>query len=302
MTARSTIVGLGEILWDVFPEGPQFGGAPANFACSVAELGGNAIDAFIVGSVGRDDLGTRAINLLKSHGVRTNFVSQVKQRTGQVLVTLDSAGRPSFEIAQDAAWDNVAWSDRLAELAARADAVCFGTLGQRGTIARDTIQRFVRATRSDCLRILDINLRPPFWTEEVVRQSLVLANVLKLNDTELPTVARIFGWQGSDRELLQRLLAQFSLRLVALTRGEQGAVLLSSTGEMSDLPAQPTSIADTVGAGDAYTAALAIGLLRNLPLGQTNAWAIRVAAFVCSQAGATPRFPEHLHDAADSSS
>lgn len=294
MKARSTIVGLGEILWDVFPEGPQFGGAPANFACSAAELGGSTVDAFIVGSVGRDDLGTRAIELLESHGVRTDFVSPAEQPTGQVLVTLDATGRPSFEIAQDAAWDNLAWSETLAQLAARADAVCFGTLGQRGGIARDTIQRFVRATRPDCLRILDINLRPPFWSEDVVRQSLALANVLKLNDTELPTVADILGWQGSDHDLLERLLAQFSLRLVALTRGEQGAVLVSGTGEMSDLPAQPTTIADTVGAGDAYTAALAIGLLRDLPLAQTNAWAIRVAAFVCSQAGATPRLPEHL--------
>lgn len=294
MTARSTIVGLGEVLWDVFPDGPQFGGAPANFACSAAELGGSAVDAFIVGSVGRDDLGTRAVELLQSHGVRTDFVSQVDQPTGQVLVTLDAAGRPSFEITQDAAWDNVVWSEAIAQLAARADAVCFGTLGQRGGIARDTIQRFVRTTRPDCLRILDINLRPPFWTEDVVRQSLVLANVLKLNDTELPTVAGILGWQGSNHDLLERLLAQFSLHLVALTRAEQGAVLVSGLGETSDLPAQPTTIADTVGAGDAYTAALAIGLLRDLPLAQTNAWAIRVAAFVCSQAGATPGLPEHL--------
>ena len=297
MPARPTIVGLGEILWDVFPDGPHFGGAPANFACSAAELCGDGMDVYIVGSVGRDELGRRAIELLQAHGVDTHCVSLADQPTGQVLVTLDEAGRASFEIAVDTAWDNITWSDELQRLAARADAVCFGTLGQRSPTSRETIQRFVRSTPPECLRILDINLRPPFWNEEILRQSFELANVLKLNDTELVVVAELLGWRGTDDELLKKLLRTFSLRLVALTRGADGAKLVSASGQQSDLQGQPIAVVDTVGAGDSYTAALAIGMLSQVPLGATNAWGIRVAGFVCSHAGATPHFPADLRPA-----
>jgi fructokinase len=292
---RQTVVGLGEILWDVFPDGAHFGGAPANFACSVAELCGGGMEVYIVGSVGRDDLGRRAVELLRGHGVDTSCVSTVDRPTGQVLVQLDEAGRPSFEIAADTAWDNLASCDELQQLAARADAVCFGTLGQRSDVSRRTIQSCMRATRPDGLRILDINLRPPFWNKEIVVQSLELANILKLNDTELPTVAEALGWKGTADELVERLMDAFSLQVVALTRGADGALLRSASGETSDLPSQPVTVVDTVGAGDAYTAVLVIGMLQGLPLETINAWGNRVASFVCSQAGATPHIPDYLH-------
>src|SRR4051812_14395902 len=162
MSNRLTVVALGEILWDVFPDGPKFGGAPANFACTVAELAGDRMDVYIVGAVGNDELGNKAIELLRSHGVNTTRVSQVPHPTGQVNVTLDTAGKPSFQIAENTAWDNLTWSDDLNQLAARADAVCFGTLAQRSPKSRDTIRQFIQSTRPECLRILDINLRPPF--------------------------------------------------------------------------------------------------------------------------------------------
>jgi fructokinase len=294
MPSRPTVVGLGEILWDVFPDGAHFGGAPANFACSMAELCGEELDVYIAGSVGRDDLGRRAIVLLRAHGVDTSSVTSVDQPTGQVLVQLDEAGRPSFEIAADTAWDNFAGSNVLHELASRADAVCFGTLGQRSSVSRRTIQSFVQATRPDCLRILDINLRAPFWNREIVLQSFELANMLKLNDSELALVAEMLGWRGRVDELLVKLIETYSFELVALTRGADGAVLRSASGQHSDLPGQPASVVDTVGAGDAYSAVLAIGSLRDLPLDKINAWGNRVAAFVCSQAGATPHFPDEL--------
>ncbi|MEX0612561.1 MAG: carbohydrate kinase [Pirellulales bacterium] len=294
MSPRPTIIGLGEILWDVFPDGPHFGGAPANFACSVAELCGEEMDVYIVGSVGRDDLGRRAIELLHTHGVNTSCVSLVDRPTGQVLVELDEAGRASFDIAADTAWDNLASSNELHQLAARAEAVCFGTLGQRSEISRRTIQSFVRATRPDCLRILDINLRPPFWNEEIVLQSFELANMLKLNDSELGVVGNMLGWRCAVDELLEKLIDTYSFKLVALTRGADGAVLRSASGQQSDLPGQPVAVVDTVGAGDAFSAVLAIGTLRGLPLDTINAWGIRVAAFVCSQPGATPHLHDHL--------
>lgn len=294
MKPRKTIVALGEILWDVFPDGAHFGGAPANFACSAAELGGDSTDVFIVGSVGRDELGARAIELLRGHGVDTTHVSRTDQPTGQVLVTLDAAGSPSFEIATDTAWDNTVWSRETEFLAARADAVCFGTLGQRSAVSRQTIQKFVKSTRPDCLRILDINLRPPFWNEEVIRESLALADVLKLNDTELTTLCEVFGWRGTELDVLQQILDSHSLKLVALTRGAEGATLIRANRERSDLPAPRVAVADTVGAGDAYTAALCIGLLNGTPPDAINRWATQVAAYVCSQPGAAPHLPANL--------
>jgi fructokinase len=294
-TTRPTIVGIGEILWDVFPDGPQFGGAPANFACTAAELTAGEMDVFAVGSVGRDDLGTQAIKLLKSHGVNISCVSTTEFPTGRVNVTLDDAGVPSFEIATNTAWDNVPWSSDLAQLAARADAVCFGTLAQRSPLSRATIRKFLEHTRPDCLRILDINLRPPFWNEAVVVDSLQLANILKLNDTEIEAVLESAKYDGRTLdELTQIMMDKFLLDLTAITRGPDGATLIRRSGERSDQPSPPTKVVDTVGAGDAFTAALTIGLLNGAALDDINAWAIRVAAFVCTQAGGTPHFPAEL--------
>ena len=193
MMSRPTVVGIGEILWDVFPDGPRFGGAPANFACSAAELARDRIDVYTAGGVGADDLGGRAIEALHAHGVDTSCVAMVDCPTGQVLVELDAAGGASYAFAANAAWDDFAWSEELQKLAARADAVCFSTLGQRSGLSRQTVQRFLRATPAKCLRVLDINLRPPFWNEAVVLQSLQLANVLKVNDAELSVLADVLG-------------------------------------------------------------------------------------------------------------
>lgn len=291
MTDRQTIVGLGEVLWDVFPDGEKFGGAPANFACSVAELAGNHFDVRVVSAVGSDDLGQRAITTLHQHHVTTENVVTCGYPTGTVLVSLDGAGHASYTFAANTAWDNMEWTDALHGLASKTQAVCFGTLGQRESRSRATIRQFVRATPPTALRVFDVNLRPPFWTAAVVTESLELANVVKLNDTELPVVAELCHISGSDEHLLRTLMTRFSLRAIALTRGTKGALLMDAGGSMSDLPAELVQVIDTVGAGDAYTAALVIGLLRNIPLDRINAWGIRVAAFVCTQAGATPHFP-----------
>ncbi len=182
-----TIVGLGEVLWDLFPDGPQFGGAPANFACHAAMLGA---DASVISQVGDDELGERAIAALRQHDVATRYVGRTGDHaTGTVRVELDDAGRPQFEISEDAAWDHIPWSDDLEGLARRADGVCFGTLAQRGETSRGTIRWFLQATGQDCLRILDVNLRRPFFDDRVVLDSLRLASALRLNDEELPVLA-----------------------------------------------------------------------------------------------------------------
>lgn len=294
MTGRHQIVGLGEVLWDVFPAGPRFGGAPANFVCSAAGVGGNTVNASMVSAVGRDSPGEKGLEEFRKRSVDVTHVAQLDLQTGQVLVQLDAQGQASYKFMEDTAWDNVPWTTGLQSLAEKADAVCFGTLGQRCDVSRDTIRQFIRSTPGGCLRILDINLRPPYWTNKVILESLPLANVLKLNSDELPIVASLLSLQGSEEELLRQMLRMFSFRLAALTRGAMGSLLLSMSGERSELPGQDIRVVDTVGAGDAFTAALSVGLLRNKPLAEVHSWADRIAAFVCTQAGATPDFPDEF--------
>lgn len=294
MVKRAKIASLGEVLWDVFPNGAYFGGAPANFACCAAGLGGEALDVFAVSGVGPDNLGRRAIELLSSRHVDTRFVQQRERPTGQVLVQLDCKGHPSYQIAENTAWDDFIWTDELQQFTATCDVVCFGTLSQRSDTSRHTIHSFLESTRANCLRILDVNLRAPFWNKETLLQSLAMANVVKLNDAELAIIADVLGWKATEGDAADRLLQEFSLDVVAVTRGEHGALLTNSRGERSDLQVEPVAVVDTVGAGDAYTAALVIGLLRGYSLASINDWATRVAGFVCTQQGAAPEIPAEL--------
>ena len=288
---RPIIVGLGEVLWDVFPEGAKFGGAPANFASHAAALGG---DARMVSGVGRDKLGDAALHILAEKNLDTQFIQRTADfPTGAVQISVDAAGHPTYEFGRDEAWDHLQWNDDLANLARQADAVCFGTLGQRGDVSRQTIQNFVAAMKLDRLRVFDINLRRPFIDEAIIDESLQLANVLKLNDDELPFLAEKFGFSGAPIEQMKSLAERFSLRAVVLTRGSNGAVLLRDD-EISELAGHSVSVKDTVGAGDSFTAAVALGLLRGLSLDTINKHASRVAAYVCSQAGATPQLPSEL--------
>ena len=288
------IVGLGEILWDVFPDGARFGGAPANFACSAAGLAAGSARVGMAGAVGRDDLGQRALAELTSRGVDVTAVAVLPEPTGRVDVTVDLAGHASYVFAPDCAWDHVSWSGSLERLAAETSAVCFGTLGSRGSVSLATVRRFVAAVPSSALRILDINLRPPFWSPEIVRDSLPLANIVKCNDDELPIVAELLGLSGSPEAILRQLVSSHALRLAALTRGAKGSLLVSADGLSSDLPGTPVEVVDTVGAGDAFTAAVTLGLLAGWPLSKLHAHAERVAAYVCTQPGGTPPIPADL--------
>ena len=291
--SRITVVGLGETLWDVFPDGPRLGGAPLNYSCSVAELAKSDVQVFIASAVGSDELGRLAIDSLARHGVDTTCMQTNDRQTGQVLVELDSAGVAGYRFADNCAWDNLAWNSSLQELAGKCDAVCFGTLGQRNEWSRATIRRFLNQTSDDALRILDVNLRSPFFDSEVIRDSLALANVLKLNDDELPVLADLYGFSGSHLEVMQNLAEQFQLRCIALTRGANGAILACGNA-VSDLPGATVKVVDTVGAGDAFTAAMTLGLLDGRDIDEVNRRAIAAASWVCSQPGATVSFPAGL--------
>ena len=287
---RKTIVGLGEILWDLFPEGRQLGGAPANFAYCASLLG----DAGIAASrVGQDALGEEATGRLRNLGLETGFLQRdAAHATGTVKVSVDARGEPSFQITENVAWDFLAWTPEWQELAERADAVCFGSLAQRSTESRETIRRFVAAMRPGTARIFDVNLRQKFYSAEILDESLRAADIVKLNHEELPRVTAVLGvantaGEKGEESLARRLLQAYRLKLVCVTRGSGGSLLVSSdeTNERSGFRAK---IVDTVGSGDAFTAALAHHWLRGSPLAAMNEAANRMGAWVASKAGATP--------------
>jgi len=286
------LVGLGEILWDMLPTGKQLGGAPANFAYHAQALGSKGI---VVSCIGDDELGKEILSQLGGLGLDCGYIAVDKaHRTGTVTVKLDAKGVPDFTIHENVAWDFIPLDAGLLELAARADAVCFGALCQRSDVSRDTVRRFLKETKPDCLRIFDINIRQSYYSKDIVGAMLDTSNILKLNDDELPLVAELLDIKGSESEILAELVARYRLRLVVLTKGAEGSRLYGPDGDSVCEGIPPEKIADTVGAGDAFTAAVAVGLLKSDGLEQINAHANRVASFVCSQNGATPKLPDEL--------
>jgi len=282
------ILAVGEVLWDLLPGGKKLGGAPANFAYHGRSLGA---DGSLVTRVGDDDLGREVVNRLKTLELPTDAVQVDPDRpTGTVAVELAGDGQPCFTIREQVAWDRIEPITADLDRAARADAICFGSLAQRAEPSRGTIRALVAATGPGALRVFDVNLRPPFVDRGVIAESLGLANVLKLNEHELPELAAMFDMPSDPREAMAGLADRFGLKLVALTRGPLGSLLLAD-GRWSEHPGQAIAVVDTIGAGDAFTAAMVVGTLAGRPLDAINDHANAVAAFVCSQPGGTPALP-----------
>ena len=286
MNSKHTIVGLGEVLWDMLPSGRQLGGAPANFAYFANLLGDRG---FVASRVGDDELGREAATRLRQLGSSTEYLQRDRaQPTGTVRVRVDAAGQPQFEIARPVAWDFLEWTPAWKQLAEQADAVCFGSLAQRSATSRETILRFLRSTRPHALRVFDVNLRPPFYSAEVLAASFSLAHVIKLNHDELPLVAGLLGITcGGERAMSEALRRKHNAKLVCVTRGGCGSLLLGEQGSAEHSGFQ-IAVADTVGAGDAFTAALVHSYLRGKSLEEMSEAANRVGAWVASQVGATP--------------
>lgn len=288
-----TIVGLGEVLWDLLPDGRQLGGAPANFAGHAAALGDRGI---VASRVGTDALGDQIRTCLAAQGLSTRYVQQDPKRpTGTVRVTLDAQGQPNFTIAPNVAWDALAWTPELEALAAEADAVCFGSLAQRSAASHETIQRFLRATRPHAVRLFDVNLRQDTPSlPDVLDISLRRATAAKLSAAELPRVIQLLGLAAQEGEteeaLARRLLQTYDLALVCVTRGPGGSLLVTET-ETGVHPGFPVEVADTVGAGDAFTAAVVHHWLRDASLAQINQAANRLGSYVATQSGARPPLP-----------
>lgn len=284
---------VGEILWDLLPSGKQLGGAPANFAYHAHALGA---EARIVSRVGGDAQGREILDRLRALGLPTDGVGvDASAPTGTVSVELATDGQPRFTIHENVAWDRIVADKTSLAFAARADVVCFGSLAQRSEPSRSSVRELVAATAAAALRVFDINLRQHFYSRDVVEESLRLANVLKLNDAELPVLAAMFGLGGGVRNQLAALAQRFALRTVALTRGAHGSLLLAGDA-WSEHSGLTVKVADSIGAGDAFAAALALGLLSGRQLDDINRHANEVAAYVCSQPGATPILPPSLRE------
>jgi len=288
---KPIIVGIGELLWDMLPTGKQPGGAPANFAYHAQVLGG---ESRIVSAVGADALGKEIRERLKSLGLNGDSVSEdAIHPTGTTSVSIDAMGKPSYVIHEEVAWDYIRQSPDLLELARKADAVCFGTLAQRSEVSRSTIRAFLSKASSKAVRLFDVNLRQSFYSKEIIETSLELASVLKLSDEELPVIAGLLSIEGDTLTLMEKLGKRYNLRLIALTKGENGS-LLYTEDRFFVHHGYRVEVVDTVGAGDAFAAALAIGILNGHDLDSVNDHANRLAAYVCSRAGATPEIPEAL--------
>ena len=298
-----TVTGIGEALWDCLPEGRKFGGAPTNFAYHCSQFG---LDAWAASAIGDDELGDEILDICK--GVNLQVICpKVSYETGTVQVTLDQKGIPQYNIKKGVAWDNIPYSDELAQLALRTDAVCFGSLAQRSSVSRDTIRRFIDNMPVDALKVFDINLRQNFFTKEVIEESLNLCNVLKINDEELVTVSRLFGWLAESDEdfetvwknidfksCCRNIQTKYNLRMLILTCGVNGSYVFTPDGEISELGTPKVEVADTVGAGDSFTAAFVSSILLGKTVKEAHQRAVDVSAFVCTQHGAMPKIVESL--------
>ena len=279
---KKTIVGIGEILWDMLPSGKALGGAPANFAYHAGRLGE---EGWAVSAVGDDALGREILDLVASKGLHS-MIAVTDKPTGPVQVELDDRGVPAYNIKEDVAWDNIPFTPEMEDLAKRADAVCFGSLVQRMN-SRPSVMRFIRAMRPDALKVFDINLRQHYYSCEVLEESLMLADILKINDEEIRIVAGMLGLSDDAVTACRELIGNFGLRLVILTKGPEGSEVITAD-KVIPQGVDDVEIVDTVGAGDSFTAAFTVAYLRGDTLAEAQRLASATASYVCSRKGAMP--------------
>ncbi|MBQ8064895.1 MAG: carbohydrate kinase [Prevotella sp.] len=290
MTNKRYVVGLGEALWDVLPEGKKLGGAPANFAYHAGQFG---LDTLAVSALGEDALADETIKALKEHGL-DYLMPRVAYPTGTVQVTLSGDGIPAYEIKENVAWDNIPYTPDIADVARSCRAVCFGSLAQRNVTSWATIRQFLDDTPEDCLKIFDINLRQQFFTRDVIEESFRRCNILKINDEELVVIEHMFGYEGLDmRGICERILADYGLKMLVLTCGTNGSYVFAQ-GLSSFQPTPKVTVADTVGAGDSFTGSFCAAILNGKSIEEAHRIAVEVSAYVCTQNGAMPKYPAEL--------
>ena len=286
---NDVIVGMGEVLWDMLPEGKKIGGAPANFAYHVSQYG---FDGCVVSAVGDDKLGNEILESFNNR--RLNYLIQrVPYPTGTVQIELDEAGIPCYEIKENVAWDNIPFTVDLEKLAKKTRAVCFGSLAQRNTVSRETINRFldVMSDAAGQYRVFDVNLRQGFYDKEILCNSMKRCNILKINDEELVAVSRMFEYPGSNLEdKCRALLSEYGLEILILTCGVNGSYVFTREN-VSFVNTPKIEVADTVGAGDSFTATFISAILKGKSIREAHELAVEVSAYVCTQNGAMPELP-----------
>ena len=283
------VVGMGEALWDVLPEGKKIGGAPANFAYHVSQFG---LPSCVVSAIGDDALGKEIIENFTSNGL-DQLIAEVPYPTGTVQVEIDQTGIPLYDIKENVAWDNIPYTEHLDALAKRTKAVCFGSLAQRNVVSRETINHFLDTMPKDddSLIVFDVNLRQGFFNKEILCKSMQNCNILKINDEELITVSRMFGYPGIDlQDKSWILLGKYNLKMLILTCGINGSYVFTP-GNVSFQPTPKVEVADTVGAGDSFTAAFIASILKGKSVTEAHSIAVKTSAYVCTQKGAMPILP-----------
>ncbi len=289
---KDLVVGMGEALWDVLPEGKKIGGAPANFAYHVSQFG---LPSCVVSAVGDDALGHEILENFTSKGLNYE-IAIVPYPTGTVQVELDSDGVPQYNIKENVAWDNIPFSPELEEIAKNTKAVCFGSLAQRNVVSRETINKFLDTMpkAADSLVVFDVNLRQGFYTKDILTNSMERCNILKINDEELVTVSRMFGYPGIDlQDKCWILLGKYNLKMLILTCGINGSYVFTP-GHVSFQPTPLVEVADTVGAGDSFTAAFIANILKGRSVKDAHRCAVETSAFVCTKKGAMPILPKEI--------
>lgn len=292
MEKKQSVIGIGEALFDVLPEGKKLGGAPANFAYHVSQFG---LESCAVSAMGDDELGKELEKELNDHHLNYQ-IDKVAYPTGTVQVSLDANGIPCYDIKEGAAWDNIPYTSALEKLAKNCTAACFGSLAQRNKVSRNTIYRFLdnMPKEEGILKIFDINLRQGFYNKEIITESIKRCNILKINDEELITVSRIFGYPGIDLEnKCWLLLGKYNLKMLILTCGVNGSYVFTP-GEVSFIETPKVEVADTVGAGDSFTGAFVASILKGKSVKEAHELAVKVSAFVCTQNGAMPILPKEF--------
>ena len=291
---KDFVVGMGEALWDILPEGKKIGGAPANFAYHVSQFG---LPSCVVSAIGDDALGHEIIENFTSKGLN-QLIAEVPYPTGTVQVEIDQAGIPQYDIKENVAWDNIPYNEVLQDLAKKTKAVCLGSLAQRNVVSRETINRFLDAMpkNDDNLVVFDVNLRQGFYNKDILTNSMERCNILKINDEELVVVSRMFGYPGIDlQDKCWILLGKYNLKMLILTCGVNGSYVFTP-GKVSFQPTPKVEVEDTVGAGDSFTAAFIASILKGKSVEEAHATAVRTSAFVCTKKGAMPVLPPEIKD------
>lgn len=289
---KNLVIGIGEALWDILPEGKKLGGAPANFAYHVSQFG---LSSCIVSAIGDDNLGAEITDTLKSKKIQ-HCISIVPYPTGTVKVEIDAAGIPQYDITENVAWDNIQFTPELERLALDTKVFCFGSLAQRNTTSRQTILRFLDAipAANEPIIVFDINLRQNFYSKELLNESINRCNILKINDEELDIVCRLFSIDGVDiQDKCRVIIEKYNLNILILTCGTNGSYVVTPD-EVSYQPTPKVEVADTVGAGDSFTAAFVAGLLKGKSVVESHKQAVATSAFVCTCSGAMPPLPTSI--------